>query len=367
MTMEISIECHRVHNVFPLDPEKQTEPAQGILLISCEDSLPFDFNLFSVSENELELDDDPGGGTFDDSNSNSNTFEVINMNAAQNQTLPPPAVQSGQNSQYSMQKDNCDGEDSSMTMAKLKKHLLAEIDGEQSTAPLSAYCFMTGFIDSVIFSAVFVWCAFQTGNSVQLALAIARLFNGQNDHSFHIADQQALCSVLTFIFGAFIGRLGDKIGCKTRLWLALGTFIQTVFTMAAAIAIWQSNSGSVADSRADPAWTDTLSFVCIGFMSASMGLQGIMGKRTNTQFTTTVVLTTTWCELMADPNLFHIRRLVISRDHKVMAILCLFLGGFVGRALIDSIGSAGTLGIGTGIRLIISVWWLFVPEKKAKK
>jgi MFS family permease len=93
--------------------------------------------------------------------------------------------------------------------------------------------------------------------------------------------------VLTFIFGAFIGRLGDKLGCKTRLWLALGTLIQTVFTMAAAISIWQAHQGSVADSRANPAWTNTLSFVCVGFMSASMGLQGIMGKRVNTQFTTT--------------------------------------------------------------------------------
>ncbi|OJA14925.1 hypothetical protein AZE42_06451, partial [Rhizopogon vesiculosus] len=76
--------------------------------------------------------------------------------------------------------------------------------------------------------------------------------------------------------------------------------------MAAAISIWQSHQGSVTDSRLSPAWTNTLSFVCIGFMSASMGLQGIMGKRVNTQFTTTVVLTTTWCELMTEPNLFNI-------------------------------------------------------------
>ncbi|KAG1845589.1 hypothetical protein C8R48DRAFT_617092 [Suillus tomentosus] len=252
-------------------------------------------------------------------------------------------------------------------MVRLKKHLLAEVDGDQSTAPLSMYCFMTGLIDSVTFSAIFVWCAFQTGNSLQLALALARLFSGQHDHSFHIADRQALCSVLTFIFGAFIGRIGDKLGCKTRLWLALGTFIQTLFTMAAAIAIWQSHQGSVADVRANPAWTNVSSFVCVGFLSASMGLQGIMGKRVNTQFTTTVVLTTTWCELMADPKLFDIRRMVISRDHKIMAIGSLFFGGFIGRLLIDSIGSAATLGIGTGIRLIVSVWWLFVPEKQAGK
>ena len=77
------------------------------------------------------------------------------------------------------------------------------------------------------------------------------------------------------------------MGNKTRAWLALGTFIQAIFTMASAIAIWKSGQGSVADVRDDPAWSNTLSFVCIGFMSASMGLQGIMGKRTNTQFTTT--------------------------------------------------------------------------------
>ncbi|KAG2043936.1 hypothetical protein BDR03DRAFT_851064 [Suillus americanus] len=255
----------------------------------------------------------------------------------------------------------------STTLTSLKKYLFTDIDGDKATAPLSAYCFMTGFIDAVCFSAIFVWCAFQTGNTVQLGLAIARLFDGQRDYSFHLADQQALCSLLTFIFGAFISRIGDKMGCKTRAWLALGTLIQTFFTMAAAIAIWKSEQMSVADSRDVPAWTNTLSFVCVGFMSASMGLQGIMGKKTNTQFTTTVVLTTTWCELMADPQLFNIRRLVISRDHKILAISSLFLGGFLGRALLDTIGSAGTLGVGTGLRFIVSIWWLFVPGKTAKR
>lgn len=57
--------------------------------------------------------------------------------------------------------------------------------------------------------------------------------------------------------------------------------------MSAAITIWQSGQGSVGDNRGDPAWNNVLSFVTIGFMSVSMGLQGIMGKRLNTQFTTT--------------------------------------------------------------------------------
>lgn len=149
--------------------------------------------------------------------------------------------------------------------------------------------------------------------------------------------------------------------------------------MAAAIAIWKSGQGSIADDRGDPAWTGALSFVCLGFMSAAMGLQGIMGKRVNTQFTTTsafnlisslcihltsiiVVLTTVWCEFMADPKLFAMKR-IQSRDHKLIAILVLFIGGFVGRAILDQIGSAGALGVGVGMRLVIAFGWLFVKGK----
>jgi MFS family permease len=97
----------------------------------------------------------------------------------------------------------------------------------------------------------------------------------------------ALTSLTTFLFGAFIGRIGDRIGAKTRLWLFLGTFIQALFTMAAAIALWKSGQGSVASSRADLAWTNASAYASLGLMSASMGLQGIMGKRVNTQFATT--------------------------------------------------------------------------------
>ena len=156
------------------------------------------------------------------------------------------------------------------------------------------------------------------------------------------------------------------MGNNTRLWLILGTLIQALFTMSAALAVWKGDQGSVADNRGDPAWTNAQSFVALGFASASIGLQGIMGKRVNTQFATTVVLTTVWCELMADPKLFR-AKWVLTRDHKFIAVLALFLGGFIGRALIDKIGSAGTFGVGTGIRVLIAISWLFVPAKRAKK
>ena len=78
------------------------------------------------------------------------------------------------------------------------------------------------------------------------------------------------------------------------------------------------------------------------------------------------MLTTVWCELMADPKLFKLNHWIISRDHKFIAIIALFLGGFIGRAIIDAAGAAATLGVGTGLRTLIAIWWLFVPGKQAK-
>ena len=72
--------------------------------------------------------------------------------------------------------------------------------------------------------------------------------------------------------------------------MSLGTLIQALLTMAAALTLWKSGQPSVADARDQPAWSNALTFVTIGFMSASVGLQGIMGKRVNTQFATTGVL-----------------------------------------------------------------------------
>ena len=76
-----------------------------------------------------------------------------------------------------------------------------------------------------------------------------------------------------------------------------------------------------------------------------------------------VVLTTVWCELMADPKLF-VSRPVRSRDHKILAVAALFIGGFCSRAILQAIGSPASLGIGAGIRVVIALSWFFVPAKK---
>jgi len=162
------------------------------------------------------------------------------------------------------------------------------------------------------------------------------------------------------------GRIGDKIGSHKRLWLVLGTFIQAVFTMAGAIAFWKSGQPSLSGERDQPAWTNAKTFVGLAFISMSLGLQGILGKRLNTQFGTTIVLTTIWVELTTDPKLFVAKR-VKTRDHKILGAGALFLGAFVSRAILYSLNTGAALGIAVGFRILIALSWLFVPGKPAPR
>ena len=81
--------------------------------------------------------------------------------------------------------------------------------------------------------------------------------------------------------GAFLGRIGDRIVSRSRGWLFLGTFV--LFTMAAAILLWKGGEPSFSTNGP----TNVEGYAAFAFVSASMGLQGIMGKRVNTQFATT--------------------------------------------------------------------------------
>ncbi|EDR00120.1 uncharacterized protein LACBIDRAFT_334394 [Laccaria bicolor S238N-H82] len=243
------------------------------------------------------------------------------------------------------------------TAASCWRYLNEDVDTAQTTSQLALCYFMTGYIGVISFSAIFVWCGFQTarGNFAQHGPS------GSRDTSFHKADQQALTSLISFNAGAFIGRIGDRVGAHKRIWLIAGTFIQAVLTMAAAIAFWKSGQPSISNARDDPAWTNVATFVGLAFMSASLGVQGILAKRLNTQFGTTIVLTTVWVELVSDPRLFSLRQRVISRDHRVIAAVALFIGSFVSRAILQKIGTAGTLGVAVGIKIFI------VPTKRGQK
>ncbi|ORY54147.1 hypothetical protein BCR35DRAFT_355931 [Leucosporidium creatinivorum] len=248
---------------------------------------------------------------------------------------------------------------------KLSSYVMEEIEPDQTLMQFAGYCLLTGLTSAPVFSACYIWPGFQTGGFVQLSLAVARLFSAHpRDFRFEIADRQALTSLLCFLLGTSLGRLGDKIGPKRRVWVTGATLFQALLVMAAALCIHYSGEPSLATSRGQPSWYSALGLAGIGFASASLGLHGIVSKRINSQFGTAIVLTTVWVELICDPKLF-VMKAVKTRDHRLIACVGLFLGGLFGAALTHTIGAPGTFGVAAGVRVLSAVSWFIVPSKKA--
>ncbi|RSH78369.1 uncharacterized protein EHS24_002094 [Apiotrichum porosum] len=242
-------------------------------------------------------------------------------------------------------------------------YLQSQIDSKKCNAVSIYACFLTGFTSAVSFSACYIWCGFQTGNVAQLGIAVARNFDPipERTYEFMKPDQQAFCSLLAFLLGTTLGRVGDMIGAKRRTWLVVSSFIQVLMAMAGALCAHYSGESSYAVSRGEPSWRTPLGMAALAFISSSMGLQGIIGKRVASPMNTTVVLTTTWVEIFNDPLLFAFKK-VPSRDIRVQGVVFLILGSFVSRAIMGKIGSAGTLGVLCGFRLLQTLWWALTPS-----
>lgn len=264
----------------------------------------------------------------------------------------------------------------------LKHRLLGEVDPDRSLVCLIGYCLVTGFTgagqisalclsdDAADLSRAVVWSAalanvpFQTFNAILMGIALARVAsdNYHRRSGLTTTDGQALTSLLSFAFGAFIGgRIGDHVGPKRRVWLFASTVLQGLFCLAGSMVILKSRDpGPIAYNQTDGQWTDVYGFAAIGFTAASIGLQAIAGRRLGHQLGTCCVLTTTLTELVADPGLFKLG-FHSPRDIKASAIATLWFGAFCGRCICTQLSSAAALGIAAGLRVIIALLWLFIP------
>ncbi|KAL1405362.1 hypothetical protein Q8F55_008993 [Vanrija albida] len=245
---------------------------------------------------------------------------------------------------------------------RLIRRLEGEVDAKACDWISVFACFLTGWTSAISFTACFVWPGFQTGNVAQLAIAIARTFDPPRTrtYTFMKGDQQALTALVSFWLGTSLGRIGARVGPKRRAWLVTTALIQIALAVAAALCAHFSGEGAYADGRDHPSWSTPRGMAALGFLSASLGLQGIVGKRIASPMNTTVVLTTTWVEIFNDPSLFVIG-LAPSRDVRVAGVLAVLVGAFTARALLAVAHSSGTIGVLCGFRLIQVVWWAAIP------
>ncbi|KAH8828537.1 hypothetical protein DL96DRAFT_1709818 [Flagelloscypha sp. PMI_526] len=247
-----------------------------------------------------------------------------------------------------------------------RSFFVEDVDPTKAFIPLSSYFLMSGFLSSTSFAATYsIWSGFMTGNYTQLINAIPRLFQTDAPHTFRLVDRQALVCLLAFFLGALFGHpkaLLNQRSPTSRFWLIFSTAIQALCTAAASVLIWTSRSGTIATDSLHEVWQNRWTFVALGFISFSLGLQGVVARGLNTPFGATVVLTSTFVELLSDPHLLDFTRFVYTRECKLAGCASLAIGAFVARTLMPVVGDGETLAIAAGLRVLVALSWLFVPS-----
>lgn len=133
---------------------------------------------------------------------------------------------------------------------------------------------------------------------------------------------------------------------------------QMLLTVAAATIV----TLNPRDADSDPEsvdWTVLLPLALVGFQSCG---QAVTSRALRYNALTSVVLTSIYCDLFSDGDLFAVRN--VERNRRAAAPL-LLLAGAVGGGLFahSSVGIMGALWLAAFIKLLMVVMWFFWPAE----
>lgn len=112
----------------------------------------------------------------------------------------------------------------------------------------------------------------------------------------------------------------------------------------------------------DVSWYVLVPMGLVAFQSCG---QAVASRALKYNALTSVVLTSIYCDLFSDVELFAGLRENAERNRRVTAPVLLLVGALVGGVLASSsLGTAGALWAAVGLKSMIVVSWFFWPEEK---
>lgn len=234
---------------------------------------------------------------------------------------------------------------------RFKRYMTVDIDRTYGDLILLLCFLVTGLLDS---SAVNVWGAFvsmQTGNSIYLGLGVVT-------PSSSTRWIRSLVSIGAFCFGAFcFSRFHRAFGPKRR-WVLIVSFATQLLMIV--IAALVETFAPFEDSSID--WSIIIPLGIVAFQSSG---QAVVSRALEFNSMTSVVLTSSYCDLFSDPGLFAGITRNAERNRKVAAVALLLLGAVCGGLWAKSeIGMAGAMWTAVVVKAGIVVGWLFWREEK---
>ncbi|KAK4125364.1 hypothetical protein N657DRAFT_655388 [Parathielavia appendiculata] len=233
-------------------------------------------------------------------------------------------------------------------LSRWRTHLMADVSRDRADLVILFCYLITGLLDS---ASISVWGSFvsmQTGNTVYFGLGLA----SPADSTRWIKSGVSLVS---FCLGSLVFSRFHRVYSPTRRWVLCVSFIiQNILTATAACLVTITGPPAGKD---EIGWQVLVPIALVAFQSCG---QAVMSRALKYNALTSVVLTSIYCDLFSDAELFVLRN--VERDRRTAAPLLLLMGAFVGcRFAHSSLGVAGALWTASVLKAVVVFMWLVWP------
>ncbi|KAL2175494.1 uncharacterized protein P884DRAFT_293623 [Thermothelomyces heterothallicus CBS 202.75] len=253
-----------------------------------------------------------------------------------------------------------------LPISRWRKHLTADVSRDGADCILILCYLITGLLDS---ASISVWGSFvsmQTGNTVYVGLGLA----SPSSSTRWIKSGTSLVAFCagSFLFSRFHRRFSPK-----RRWVLTASFAAQAALTAAAAGLVTAPAAAPVGKNDDDSQGDSVSVVVGGGGGVSWRVlvpialvalqscgQAVASRALRYNALTSVVLTSIYCDLFSDTDLFAVRN--PARNQRTAAPLLLLLGAFLGGKLAAGPwGVAGALWTASALKAALMFVWLIWP------
>ncbi|CAI4214180.1 unnamed protein product [Parascedosporium putredinis] len=209
-----------------------------------------------------------------------------------------------------------------------QSYLTADVDRKRGDLILLLCYVITGLLDSQSISTWNSFVSMQTGNTVYLGLGVV---------TPHESTRWIKSGV-------------------SRRWVLCASFaLQMLITVVAALAVTLGPAPSAEEIK----WSDLLPIALVSFQSCG---QAVTSRALKFNSLTSVVLTSIYCDLFSDAELFSLRN--SERNRRLAAPLLLLIGALFGGVYRHyGLGIVWALWTAAILKLLIVVSWLVWPAE----
>lgn len=251
------------------------------------------------------------------------------------------------------------GNSKSLT-SRLRKAAAADVKRDWADVVLIFCYIITGLLDS---SAISDWGSFvsmQTGNTVYIGLGLAAPTEGTR--WIKSGTSLGFFCIGSFFFSRFHRHFGPK---KRATLIASFTLQATLCIAAASIVTFGPGAGGSGPPNSKDAitWDVLVPIALVAFQACG---QAVTSRAIKYNALTSVVLTSIYCDLFSDQDLFRADN--AERNRRVGAPSMCLLGAILGGLFAHSrFGIAGAMWTASAMKVFVIIVWLLWPGEEVEE